>query len=351
MNPPTLTHHRSVEDQYPTPHHHYHAQSRPQQPQAEVATALHPNPYSKPHPAHYAYSSAAQSPPSPPEDEVNKPSLPSISSLLTMADTDRPSQDSASQTQSQQGYTGANKSRRESAESQPEQAAQTYGLAIASNPRVALPPTPPMRPDSTVDGNQSPSTLSSQSNFSSQPYQLGQTLNNLEPHQQRQAATAVQLPKRPSIPSQASMSPYANSPYGSSPGALSSGSYYSPEHPIYGAPPIYGQRPLPSNFPPAQPVQVNGPLGGAGNPWQHHHYISASSQATFPQSQDRYICQTCNKAFSRPSSLRIHSHSHTGEKPFKCPHAGCGKAFSVRSNMKRHERGCHSGNPSAVSAQ
>jgi hypothetical protein len=56
--------------------------------------------------------------------------------------------------------------------------------------------------------------------------------------------------------------------------------------------------------------------------------------------QDRYICPTCNKAFSRPSSLRIHSHSHVGEKPYKCPNAGCGKAFSVRSNLKRHERGC-----------
>ena len=87
------------------------------------------------------------------------------------------------------------------------------------------------------------------------------------------------------------------------------------------------------------PVNVGLPNGP--NPWQHHHYISPSSAASFPQSQDRYICQTCNKAFSRPSSLRIHSHSHTGEKPFKCPHAGCGKAFSVRSNMKRHERGCH----------
>jgi uncharacterized Zn-finger protein len=94
--------------------------------------------------------------------------------------------------------------------------------------------------------------------------------------------------------------------------------------------------------PPIMPVSVTLTPSSGANPWQHHHYISPSSAASFPQSQDRYICQTCNKAFSRPSSLRIHSHSHTGEKPFKCPHQGCGKAFSVRSNMKRHERGCHS---------
>ncbi|KAK6526654.1 hypothetical protein TWF281_009859 [Arthrobotrys megalospora] len=77
-------------------------------------------------------------------------------------------------------------------------------------------------------------------------------------------------------------------------------------------------------------------------PWAHHHHSAPSTSLSATQTLDRYVCSQCTKTFSRPSSLRIHSHSHTGEKPFICPHSGCGKAFSVRSNMKRHERGCHS---------
>ncbi|KAI8598996.1 hypothetical protein EDD21DRAFT_292387, partial [Dissophora ornata] len=52
----------------------------------------------------------------------------------------------------------------------------------------------------------------------------------------------------------------------------------------------------------------------------------------------RYHCQFCNKRFSRPSSLRIHTYSHTGERPFKCSEEGCGRQFSVQSNMRRHLR-------------
>lgn len=51
---------------------------------------------------------------------------------------------------------------------------------------------------------------------------------------------------------------------------------------------------------------------------------------------NRYKCNQCLKTFSRPSSLRIHILSHTGEKPHVCPQPGCGRRFSVQSNMRRH---------------
>lgn len=231
-----------------------------------------------------------------------------------------------------------------------------YGQPTVSNPN-GVPPSPPIDPQLGFDAShQSPSATSSHSSTSGPQY-FGGTINNLEPHQQRQPPSSSTYPGS-SITSQANQSSYQNSPYPTSPSAGSNYSYSSPAVP--GAQPMYyQQRPLPNNFPPsnvpgapnpptpnpqdASPVDPNNP-----SQWphqhQHHHYIAPSSSTNFTgQSQDRYVCQVCNKAFSRPSSLRIHSHSHTGEKPFLCPHKGCGKAFSVRSNMKRHERGCHGG--------
>lgn len=57
-----------------------------------------------------------------------------------------------------------------------------------------------------------------------------------------------------------------------------------------------------------------------------------------PPPSKRYYCSYCSKAFSRPSSLRIHTYSHTGERPFECPEKGCHRKFSVQSNMRRHLR-------------
>ncbi|EUC38982.1 hypothetical protein COCCADRAFT_81622 [Bipolaris zeicola 26-R-13] len=293
-----------------------------------------------------------QSPPSPPAEE-KKPSLPSISSLLEFAGNEKTaSSDSASQSPQSQQRKSASPQLRQEQQPQP----QYTPVSAPNNSRMTLPPTPPMHPDVAHDGNQSPSAASNHS-AASTPYFVGGALNNMEPHQQRQNFSTVPPMKRDSMQSH-SMSPYSasmygQSPYQSSPGAASSASFYSPEQHSYNTTPLYSQRPLPSNFQPHAmplPVPVPSPAANGSNPWQHHHYISTSSQSQFPQPQDRYICSTCNKAFSRPSSLRIHSHSHTGEKPYKCPQPGCGKAFSVRSNMKRHERGCHAASSTTLTA-
>ncbi|ETS84972.1 hypothetical protein PFICI_02997 [Pestalotiopsis fici W106-1] len=277
--------------------------------------------------AHYGYP---QPPPSPPIDEASKCSLPSISNLLVVADAGSPTTESSpvSLQQSQQASSIKSETRPNSSH---------YGNNASS--RAAMPPTPPMSTDASFEGHASPSTRSvSQVSVVSAPNYYYESTPPLETEIQRHQMTAATIPRVPVQAPAYSHQPYAAPSYMSQPSLA----YYQPapsaQPQISG---LYYQRPLPQQAFPPMAVSVPLPPASGPNPWQHHHYISPSSAASFPQSQDRYICQTCNKAFSRPSSLRIHSHSHTGEKPFKCPHSGCGKAFSVRSNMKRHERGCH----------
>ncbi|KAJ3058588.1 hypothetical protein HDU98_005308, partial [Podochytrium sp. JEL0797] len=60
----------------------------------------------------------------------------------------------------------------------------------------------------------------------------------------------------------------------------------------------------------------------------------------------RYLCSLCSKRFTRPSTLRTHMNSHTGERPFVCSAPGCGWKFTVLSNLKRHLKIC----PSVIGA-
>jgi len=54
--------------------------------------------------------------------------------------------------------------------------------------------------------------------------------------------------------------------------------------------------------------------------------------------QKKHKCKVCDKRFTRPSSLQTHMYSHTGEKPFACEVEGCGRHFSVVSNLRRHKK-------------
>ncbi|XP_063704021.1 transcriptional activator GLI3-like [Culicoides brevitarsis] len=46
----------------------------------------------------------------------------------------------------------------------------------------------------------------------------------------------------------------------------------------------------------------------------------------------------CDKAFSRLENLKIHTRSHTGERPYACQYSGCLKAFSNSSDRAKHQR-------------
>ncbi|KAI1794149.1 hypothetical protein LXA43DRAFT_160781 [Ganoderma leucocontextum] len=124
-----------------------------------------------------------------------------------------------------------------------------------------------------------------------------------------------------------------------------------PPHPSvqsypHGYPPQYAQVnhpriPIPTGSYPyagAQTVAHSG-MGMVGPPGpQHQPYPGADQAVADRSSSSRYECSYCGKGFTRPSSLRIHINTHTGEKPFTCPFEGCGRSFSVQSNMRRHAR-------------
>ncbi|CAG9949992.1 unnamed protein product [Clonostachys rosea f. rosea IK726] len=66
--------------------------------------------------------------------------------------------------------------------------------------------------------------------------------------------------------------------------------------------------------------------------------MSQFSSKVSSSTQKKHKCKVCEKRFTRPSSLQTHMYSHTGEKPFACEVEGCGRHFSVVSNLRRHRK-------------
>ncbi|XP_029313695.1 zinc finger protein PLAG1 [Cottoperca gobio] len=49
-----------------------------------------------------------------------------------------------------------------------------------------------------------------------------------------------------------------------------------------------------------------------------------------------FPCQECLKAFNSLEKLKVHSYSHTGERPYRCSHPDCTKAFVSKYKLLRH---------------
>uniref|UniRef100_A0A182KEQ4 Homeobox domain-containing protein n=1 Tax=Anopheles christyi TaxID=43041 RepID=A0A182KEQ4_9DIPT len=59
-----------------------------------------------------------------------------------------------------------------------------------------------------------------------------------------------------------------------------------------------------------------------------------------PDAEGQYVCDQCDKTFSKHSSLQRHKYEHSGQRPYKCME--CPKAFKHKHHLTEHKR-LHSG--------
>ena len=65
--------------------------------------------------------------------------------------------------------------------------------------------------------------------------------------------------------------------------------------------------------------------------------VQGIDQMQYPASPQRpFACDMCALSFNRQHDLKRHRETHSGEKPFLC-NGGCGKTFTRKDALKRHQ--------------
>ena len=65
----------------------------------------------------------------------------------------------------------------------------------------------------------------------------------------------------------------------------------------------------------------------------------SEKEATLKQASRRFQCDECGRLLSTTTSLERHMLTHTGERPYPCPH--CPISFTTNGNLIRHVKSCH----------
>ncbi|XP_059619794.1 zinc finger protein 58-like [Phlebotomus argentipes] len=70
-----------------------------------------------------------------------------------------------------------------------------------------------------------------------------------------------------------------------------------------------------------------------GDFFQSQEYLESHVLLTH---ENVLVCETCGKSFRSDNSLRNHTRTHTGFRPYECPE--CGKKFTTSSHLSSHRR-------------
>ncbi|XP_045621806.1 protein bric-a-brac 2 isoform X11 [Procambarus clarkii] len=73
--------------------------------------------------------------------------------------------------------------------------------------------------------------------------------------------------------------------------------------------------------------------------WRHVGRSGDGSSTVIVGGGLSVICPVCGKVISRRDNLRVHMRTHTGEKPYACPH--CPHRSKTGGNLRKHVRSIH----------